>query len=104
MKYLPALFVLCLFSCNSAGFEADDRQIIAKDLIVKQIPRARSFDIVAFKQDTVSNFSDTTYKKSLHYTLDFVYRDSANTLKSQRGVVIFAPGENTVLSTLIQDR
>jgi hypothetical protein len=105
MRYLvPVLFLLTLFSCESAGFESDLRQIIAKDVIRKQLGPARSFDVAGFKQDTVANWPDTTIKHPVSYTLDFVYNDSTGAAKSKRGIVIFAPTGNTVLSSSIQDR
>ncbi len=105
MKFISLpLFVLTLFSCQNAGFESDERQIIAKDEIRQQIRRARSFDVVGFKQDTILNWPDTTIKHPVSYTLDFVYNDSTGALQSKRGVVIFAPIGNTVLSSTIQDR
>ncbi len=105
MKYLfLPLFVLALFSCRSAGFESDERQIIAKDVIRSLMHSARTFDVVGFKQDTLANWPDTTIKHPVSYTLDFVYNDSSSTLKTKRGVVIFAPEGTTVLSSSIQDR
>jgi hypothetical protein len=105
MKYLfVPLFVMVLFACHSAGFESDERQIIAKDVIRKQINQNHSFDVVGFKQDTVFNWPDTTINHPVSYTLDFVYADSATSLKSKRGVVVFAPNGHTVLSSVIQDR
>ncbi|MBA4141307.1 MAG: hypothetical protein H0X70_12590 [Segetibacter sp.] len=105
MKFIfLSLFVLTLFSCESAGFESDERQIITKDVIRKHIPQARSFDAVDFKQDTVTNWPDTTIQHPVSYTLDFVYNDSTGVLKSKRGVVVFPPTGNTVLSSSILDR
>lgn len=105
MKFVfVSLFVLTLFSCESSGFESDERQIIAKDVIRTQVGRVPSFDIVGFKQDTVANWTDSTIKHPLSYTLDFVYNDSTGALKSKRGVVIFAPTGTTVLSSSIHDR
>ncbi len=101
--FLP-LFVFVLFSCHSAGFESDERQLIAKDVIGEQLHKTRSFDIVGFRQDTVAIWSDSTIKHPLSYTLDFVYHDSTGALRSKRGIVIFAPTGHTVLSSSIQDR
>jgi len=105
MRYLfLPLIVLALFSCHSAGFESDERQIIAKDVIRNQAGRTHSFDIVSFKQDTVANWADTTIKHPVSYILDFVYNDPTGELQSKRGVVVFAPTGNIVLSSTIQDR
>jgi hypothetical protein len=101
---LLSFFVLGLFACESAGFESDERQLIAKDVIRKQVGRAKSFDIIGFKQDTATNWPDTAIKNPISYTLDIVYNDSAGALRSKRGVVIFAPSGNTVLGSSIQDR
>lgn len=105
MRYLfLPLIVLALFSCHSAGFESDERQIIAKDVIRNQVGRTHFFDIVSFKQATVVNWPDTTIKHPVSYTLDFVYNDSTGAVKSKRGVVVFAPTGNIVLRSSIQDR
>ncbi len=75
MRYLfLSLFTLALTGCNTEGFESDERQIIAKDLIRKQILQNHSFDVVAFKQDTV-DWQDIAIKHPVSYTLDFVYND-----------------------------
>jgi hypothetical protein len=98
------LFILTLFSCHPMGFDSDERQLVAKDVIRKQIGRAESFDIVGFRQDTVANWHDTTMSRPLSYTLDIVYADSSGRLQSKRGVVIFPSSGSTVLSSSIQDR
>lgn len=47
MRYVFLLLVvISLLYCQNAGFESDERQIIAKDVIRKQMHRARSFDVV----------------------------------------------------------
>ncbi len=105
MRYLfLSLLVLTLFSCQIGGFENDDRQIIAKDVIRAKLHHALSFDVVGFNQDTVTNWTDTTIVHPISYTLDFVYNDSSGVLKSKRGEVIFPPTGNTVLSSSILDR
>ncbi len=98
------MVALVLCACNSTGFESDEKQIITKDLIQKQIPYNNSFDVVAFKQDTVLNWPNITIKHPLSYTLDFVYRDSTAALIPKRVIVIFSPTGNAVLSSSIQDR
>ncbi len=105
MRYLfLSLFTLAFTGCNTEGFESDERQIIAKDLIRKQILQNHSFDVVAFKQDTVCDWQDIAIKHPVSYTLDFVYKDSTTSLISKRGIFIFSPTGNTVLSSSIQDR
>jgi len=54
-----------------------------------------------FKEDTLATFTDTTIKHPLAYTLYFVYNDSTGAEQRQKGVVVFAPQSNTVLSSSI---
>jgi hypothetical protein len=102
MKYSLLVFLLFIFfSCENPRFDKDKRQLIAKDEIRSKLPRARSFEIAGFREDTLSNFPDTTFKRPIRYTLDFVYKDSNNVLQKKRGVVIFTPDGNSVISTVI---
>jgi len=102
MKYSLLVFLLFMFfSCENPRFDKDKRQLIAKDEIRNKLQRARSFDITGFKEDTLSNFPDTTFKRPIRYTLDFVYKDSNNVLQKKKGIVIFTPDGNSIISTII---
>jgi hypothetical protein len=95
------LLLLVLASCESNSFDADKRQLIAKDEIRSQLHKAKGFDITSFKQDTLQTYSDTTIKHPLSYTLEFVFKDSTGTEQKRKGVVIFAPNGKSVLSSHI---
>jgi hypothetical protein len=98
------VFLLVTFcSCENRRFDKDKRQIIAKDEIRSKLHRARSFDITGFKEDTVRDYPDSAFKNPIRYSLDFVYKDSANQLQKKTGVVIFTPDGNSVISTTITD-
>ena len=99
IKILLLLFIF--FSCENPRFNKDKRQLIAKDEIRSKLPRARSFEIAGFREDTLSNFPDTTFKRPIRYTLDFVYKDSNNVLQKKKGIVIFTPDGNSIISTII---
>ena len=102
MKYSLLVFLLFIFfSCENPRFDKDKRQLIAKDEIRNKLQRARSFDITGFKEDTLSNFPDTTFKRPIRYTLNFVYKDSNNLLQKKKGIVIFTPDGNSIISTII---
>ena len=94
-------FLFNFFSCEKPRFEKDKRQLSAKDEIRSKRHRARSCDITGFKEDTLSNFPDTTFKRPIRYTLDFVYKDSNNVLQKKKGIVIFTPDGNSIISTII---
>ncbi|MGI8583703.1 MAG: hypothetical protein ACR2KX_16005 [Chitinophagaceae bacterium] len=95
MKYLFfVLLLLAFFSCENPRFDRDKRQIAAKHEISSKIPRAHSFDITGFKEDTLLTFPDSTFKHPIRYILDFIYKDSANVLQKKRGIVIFTPDGN----------
>ena len=102
MKYSLLVFLLFIFfSCENPRFDKDKRQLIAKDEIRNKLQRARPFDITGFKEDTLSNFPDTTFKRPIRYTLNFVYKDSNNVLQKKKGIVIFTPDGNSIISTII---
>ncbi|HUS02979.1 MAG TPA: hypothetical protein VMY77_14675 [Chitinophagaceae bacterium] len=100
MRYLFfGVLLFAFFSCENPRFDKDKRQIIAKDEIRSKLSRARSFDITGFREDTLSTFPDSAFKNPIRYTLDFVYNDSANVLQKKKGVVIFTPDGNSVISS-----
>lgn len=76
---------------------------MAKDEIRTKIHRTRSFDITAFKEDTLQTWPDSDFKHPIRYTLDFIYNDSANILQRKRGIVIFTPDGNSIINSEITD-
>lgn len=104
MKYLFfGVLLLAFFSCENPRFDKDKRQIVAKNEISSKIPRTLSFDITAFKEDTLLSYPDSTFKHPIQYTLDFVYKDSANVLQKKRGIVIFTPDGKSIINSRITD-
>jgi hypothetical protein len=93
------MFLLVFCSCENPRFDKDKRQLIAKDEIRRKLVRARSFDITGFKEDTLLSFPDSAFKRPIRYTLDFVYKDSSNVLQKKKGVVIFTPDGNSIISS-----
>jgi hypothetical protein len=100
MKIFLAGFVsLVLFSCDNNRFDSDKRQITVKNEIRNKIHRARSFDITAFKEDTLQSWPDPAFNNPIRYTIDFTYKDSAMVLQKKRGIVIFTPDGNSIISS-----
>ena len=99
------LFFLLVFaaSCENHAFDADKRQLIAKDLLRRQLHNARSFDITSFREDTLMSYPDTTFKKPLRYSLNFEYQDSLGQTVSKKGTVIFTPDGRSVINSQIAD-
>ena len=94
--------IAMLNSCETKSFESDKRQIIAKDEIRNKISRGADFDVVSFREDTLHSSPDTNFIKPIQYTLDIVYKDS-NRLVQKKGLVIFTPTSNQVISSTITD-
>jgi hypothetical protein len=104
MRYLFfCFFLIAFYSCENPRFDKDKRQIIAKEEIRSKLHRAPSFDITGFKEDTLSNYPDSTFKNPIRYTLDFHYKDSANLLQRKRGVVLFTANGNSIITSNIID-
>ena len=104
MKYLFfGVLLLAFFSCENPRFDKDKRQIIAKNEISSMVPRTLSFDVTAFKEDTLLNYPDSVFKNPIRYTLDFVYKDSANVLQKRKGIVLFTPDGKSIINSRITD-
>jgi hypothetical protein len=97
--FIVLFFVL--YSCDDHRFDKDKRQIMAKDEIRYKLRRARSFDITGFKEDTLTVYPDSLFKRPIRYTLDFVYQDSNKVLQKKKGVVIFTPDGRSIISSNI---
>jgi hypothetical protein len=106
MRYvLFACLILSFVSCETDNFNADKRQIMAKDFVRSKIGRnTRGFDIVSFREDTLSNFPDSNFKKPLQYTIDYIFNDSTGMLQRKRGLIVFAPDGKSIIKTQITDR
>ncbi len=104
MKYiflfLPAIII---FSCENHSFDSDKRQLIAKDEIREKLKNIQSFDITGFKEDTLHEGTDTTFKNLIRYTLHVVYKDSAGVLQNKEGFVVFTPDGKSVISSQISN-
>jgi hypothetical protein len=96
--------VLLLYSCESAGFDSDKRQIRAKDEIRSRLPnRTTDFDITAFKEDTLHNWPDSGFVNPLQYSLDYTFKDSSGTIHHEKGSVVFTPDGKSVIQTKTGD-
>ncbi len=96
------VLLFTFFSCENHRFDRDKRQIIAKNEISTKLRKTRSFDIISFKEDTLS-WPDSAFKRPIRYTLDIVYNDSASVLQKKKGIVIFTPDGNSIINSQITD-
>ncbi|GEO09328.1 hypothetical protein [Segetibacter aerophilus] len=104
MRHLLLILLVILLGCENHSYESDKRQLIAKDEIRRKLRRARSFDITGFKEDTLKNSADTTFKNPLQYSLDFQYTDSAGTVQKKKGIVLFTPdGQSVINSRIVEE-
>jgi hypothetical protein len=99
---IPTFFLL---SCENHNFDGDKRQIVAKDVVRWTFvpPKSRNFDIVRFKEDTLSSWTDSTFKRPLRYTIDFVYTDSTGAVQNKTGVVLFAPDGRSMITAQLSN-
>lgn len=97
-KFIGIVVVIFMASCANTSFQADMRQLEAKNVIRQKIGWARDYDILSYKEDTVSNADG---KPALQYTLDISYKDSTGTLQKNKGIVLFTEEGNQVLSSTI---
>ncbi len=82
-KLLPVfLFSVLLSSCATESFQADKRQLLAKDLVRKETGSVKDYDILAFGEDTVAY---TDGRRALRYELLVSYRDSRGNMQSSKG-------------------
>ncbi|MBD0288948.1 MAG: hypothetical protein M3342_13805 [Bacteroidota bacterium] len=98
---LLGFLVIHLLACEAHGFESDKRQIIAKNIIRNKVGRGRSFSITHFREDTLQNWTDSTFKRPIRYTLEYVFKDSVQRIHKGQGIVLFDPEGNTVLQSQI---
>jgi hypothetical protein len=98
------IFAPLFFSCESHGFDRDKRQIIAKNEIRSKLHRPPGFDVTAFEEDTAEIQNDSNFKKQIRYSLNIEYLDSNKVLQKKKGIVMFAPDGQSVISSKITDR
>ncbi len=97
-------FTPLFFSCENHRFDADKRQITAKNEIRNKLHRPSGYDVTAFHEDTVEVENDSNLKKQIRYSLDIEYLDSNKVLQKKKGIVMFAPDGQSVISSRITDR
>lgn len=104
MRYIFYL-ALCIVavSCANHAFDADSRQIAAKDEIASKLRRGRGFNVLSFSQDTLQNYPDTLFKKPIQYSLNITYQDSNNVEQHKKGIVIFTHDGNSIIKSMITD-
>lgn len=98
--FLPAIIIL---SCENHSFDSDKRQLIAKDEIRGKLRGVQSFDITDFKEDTLHEWTDTTFKNVIRYKLNVVYKDSAGAMQNKEGFVVFTPDGQSVITSQISN-
>jgi hypothetical protein len=97
-------FAPLFFSCENHRFDADKRQTIAKNEIRSKLHQATGYDVTAFQEDTVETPSDSNFKKQIRYSLDIEYLDSNKILQKKRGIVMFTPDGQSVITSTITER
>ena len=97
---LFSFLFLFIFSCDSGSFDKDKRQIMAKDVLRAGLPpRAKNFDVLSFKEDTLSAWKDSAFRHPIRYTIAYRYTDSAGAVQEKKGAVVFAPDGHSIIST-----
>jgi hypothetical protein len=98
-KLFPILFLTVLFSsCATKSFQADKRQLLAKNVVREKLGRVKDYDIISFSEDTVAN-PEGHHK--LQYTLLVSYKDSTGNLQKSKGIVLFTPEGNQVINATV---
>lgn len=103
MKYILCFFTPIIFGCENHSFDSDQRQIIAKNEIREKLKNIKSFDIIGFKEDTLHQWTDTTFKNPIRYRLNVVYKDSAGAMQNKEGLVVFTPDGKSVISSELRN-
>ena len=102
LSFLLLLFLL--ISCENHRFDSDMRQIEAKNLIMHELHRPKSFDVTGFSQDTIPVEGNENFKKEIRYLLDIEYLDSNNVFQKKQAIVLFTPDGRSVISSNISGR
>lgn len=96
--------MLFLFSCENHRFDADIRQIEAKDQIRSMLYKISDYDVTGFQEDTLKTTDNPYFKEHIQYSLDIEYLDSNKILQKKKGIVLFTPDGQSVISSKISDR
>jgi hypothetical protein len=99
-SYLTILAILFV-SCEATSFDSDRRQLVAKDEIRSRLHNITAYDVTGFREDTLTNYPDSNFKRPLRYTLDISYKDSTGTMQKKTGYVIFTPNGKSIISSQI---
>ncbi|MEJ7684675.1 MAG: hypothetical protein WKG06_43875 [Segetibacter sp.] len=100
MKYIYLfLLTIIIFSCENNSFDSDKRQLITKNEIREKLKNIQSFDITNFKEDTLHEWADSTFKNPIRYTLSITYKDSTGTMQNKEALYYLPLMEN-LLSVL----
>lgn len=104
MKYIYIfLLTIIIFSCENNSFDTDKRQLITKNEIREKLKNIQSFDITNFKEDTLHEWADSTFKNPIRYTLSITYKDSTGTMQNKEAFVLFTPDGKSVISSQINN-
>ncbi len=103
MRYISCLLLLALAACESQNYEADKRQILAKNALRKQLRSFNEYSIIGFKEDTLQTWTDSVIIHPIRYSINFNYKDSTGILQYKTGEVTFTSQGNAILRTQITD-
>lgn len=98
------VFALLLLSCENHRFDADKRQLVAKDQIRNMLHKISAYDVTGFQEDTIKTLDDPDFKKQIQYSLDIEYLDSNKVLQKKKGIVLFTPDGQSIISSKINDQ
>jgi|GEM_PF-841019 len=102
---LLLLFMIPIFfACESANFDSDKRQIMAKDEIRSKLHKIHGYDVTAFSEDTIEGAANDDFKKLIRYRLSIQFIDSNNALQKKTGDVFFTPDGKSIIRSTISDR
>ncbi|HSV09691.1 MAG TPA: hypothetical protein VLI68_02910 [Hanamia sp.] len=102
--FLFIIFASLFFSCENHRFDSDKRQIAAKNEIRNKLEYPRAFDVTGFKEDTVESQNESDFKKQIRYSLDVEYFDSNKVLQKKKGIVMFSPDGQSIITSKITNR
>ena len=101
---LASLVLLAFFSCETSVADKDNRQITAKNEIRSKLPpRSKGFDVTGFREDTLSSWTDTAFKRPIRYVLDYQYSDSMGVVQRRTGSVVFTPDGKSIINIAPND-
>jgi hypothetical protein len=92
-----------LISCSYSGFDKDERQIIVRNEIRKQMPPGSSFDLTWFREDTLDYSYDSVYQHPIRYMVEANFRHFNGHEGKYRVWTLFTQDGKSILGTEIQD-